>query len=148
MIWNPGHLPQGWSIDSLLQKHSSHPINPEIANAFFRAGMIESWGLGTERIVDYCRQNHSPTPSFRIDPTSLWVEFPYPSIHRPNQKTIQKTTQKTIQMTGENTQAAKILGITRPRVSDLIRKKTIKFTIDALVDMLARDGKHVQVTVQ
>jgi ATP-dependent DNA helicase RecG len=105
MIWNPGHLPQGWSIDSLLQKHSSHPINPEIANAFFRAGMIESWGLGTERIVDYCRQNHSPTPSFRIDPTSLWVEFPYPSIHRPNQKTIQKTTQKTIQMTGENTQA-------------------------------------------
>ena len=148
MIWNPGHLPQGWSIDSLLQKHSSHPINPEIANAFFRAGMIESWGLGTERIVDYCRQNHSPKPSFRIDPTSLWVEFPYPSIHRPNQKTIQKTTQKTIQMTGENTQAAKILGITRPRVSDLIRKKTIKFTIDALVDMLARDGKHVQVTVQ
>ena len=51
-------------------------------------------------------------------------------------------------MTGENTQAAKILGITRPRVSDLIRKKTVKFTIDALVDMLARDGKHVQVTVQ
>ena len=45
-------------------------------------------------------------------------------------------------------EAAKILGITRPRVSDLIRKKTIKFTIDALVDMLARDGKHVQVTVQ
>ena len=45
-------------------------------------------------------------------------------------------------------EAAKILGITRPRVSDLIRKKTIKFTIDALVDMLARAGKHVQLTVQ
>jgi predicted XRE-type DNA-binding protein len=44
--------------------------------------------------------------------------------------------------------AAEILGVTRPRVSDVIHKKTIKFTIDALVDMLARAGKHVQLTVQ
>ncbi|MNJ81107.1 Helix-turn-helix domain protein [compost metagenome] len=44
--------------------------------------------------------------------------------------------------------AAKILGVTRPRVSDVINKKTIKFTIDALVDMLARAGKHVQLSVQ
>lgn len=44
--------------------------------------------------------------------------------------------------------AAKLLGVTRPRVSDLINKKTIKFTIDALVDMLARIGKHVQLSVQ
>ncbi len=45
-------------------------------------------------------------------------------------------------------EAAKILGVTRPRVSDVINKKVIKFTIDALVDMLARTGKHVQMTVQ
>jgi len=45
-------------------------------------------------------------------------------------------------------EAAIILGVTRPRVSDLVHKKTLKFTIDALVDMLARTGKHVQVTVQ
>ena len=45
-------------------------------------------------------------------------------------------------------QAAEILGITRPRVSDLIHKKTVKFTIDALVDMLARAGKHVEFSVQ
>ncbi len=44
--------------------------------------------------------------------------------------------------------AAEILGVTRPRVSDLINKKAIKFTIDALVDMLARTGKHVQLSVQ
>ncbi len=45
-------------------------------------------------------------------------------------------------------EAAEILGVTRPRVSDVIHKKTIKFTIDALVDMLARAGKHVQLSVQ
>ena len=45
-------------------------------------------------------------------------------------------------------EAAQILGVTRPRVSDVINKKSIKFTIDALVDMLARTGKHVQLSVQ
>ena len=45
-------------------------------------------------------------------------------------------------------EAAEILGVTRPRVSDVINKKAIKFTIDALVDMLARTGKHVQLSVQ
>jgi predicted XRE-type DNA-binding protein len=45
-------------------------------------------------------------------------------------------------------QAAQILGVTRPRVSDVIHKKTVKFTIDALVDMLARTGKRVRVSVQ
>jgi predicted XRE-type DNA-binding protein len=44
--------------------------------------------------------------------------------------------------------AAQILGVTRPRVSDVVNKKAIKFTIDALVDMLARTGKHVQLSVQ
>src|SRR5574340_95742 len=45
-------------------------------------------------------------------------------------------------------EAAEILGGTRPRVSDVINKKTIKFTIGALVDMVARTGKHVQLSVQ
>jgi predicted XRE-type DNA-binding protein len=45
-------------------------------------------------------------------------------------------------------EAAQVLGVTRPRVSDVTNKKTVKFTIDALVDMLARTGKHVKFSVQ
>lgn len=45
-------------------------------------------------------------------------------------------------------EAAEILGVTRPRVSDVVNKKAIKFTIDALVVMLARTGKHVRLSVQ
>lgn len=45
-------------------------------------------------------------------------------------------------------EAAEILGITRPRVSDVMRGKSIKFTIDALVDMLARAGKQVRLSVR
>jgi predicted XRE-type DNA-binding protein len=44
--------------------------------------------------------------------------------------------------------AAIILGVTRPRVSDVVHKKTVKFTIDSLVDMLARTGKRVEVAVR
>lgn len=48
----------------------------------------------------------------------------------------------------KQSEAAEILGVTRSRVSDVINKKAIKFTIDALVDMLARTGKHVRMFVQ
>lgn len=45
-------------------------------------------------------------------------------------------------------EAAEILGVTRPRVSDVINKKAVKFTIDSLVDMLERTGKRVSFSVQ
>ena len=44
-------------------------------------------------------------------------------------------------------EAAEILKINRPRVSDLVNKKTSKFTLDALVNMLARIGKPVSFMV-
>jgi predicted XRE-type DNA-binding protein len=47
----------------------------------------------------------------------------------------------------KQSEAAEILGVTRPRVSDVVNKKAVKFTIDALVDMLARTGRHVQFSV-
>jgi len=43
--------------------------------------------------------------------------------------------------------AAQILMVSRPRVSDVVNKKTTKFTIDALVEMLSRAGKPVRLTI-
>lgn len=45
-------------------------------------------------------------------------------------------------------EAAQVLGVTRPRVSDIINKKWTNFTIDALVDMLARAGKQIQLNIK
>ena len=42
-------------------------------------------------------------------------------------------------------QAAEILGITQPRVSDLLRGRVELFSADALIDMLARLGIKVRV---
>jgi predicted XRE-type DNA-binding protein len=44
-------------------------------------------------------------------------------------------------------EAADILMVSRPRVSDVVNKKTAKFTIDSLVEMLSRVGKPVRLTV-
>jgi len=38
------------------------------------------------------------------------------------------------------TAAAKLFGVTQPRISDLTRGKIERFTIDMLVNMLARGG--------
>jgi len=44
-------------------------------------------------------------------------------------------------------EAAEILMISRPRVSDVVNRKVAKFTIDALVGMLSRVGKPVRLAI-
>ena len=44
-------------------------------------------------------------------------------------------------------EASRLLHVTRPRISDIMRGKAEKFSIDTLVDMLERIGKHVTVQV-
>ena len=77
MIWNPGQLPLDWTVDNLLQKHESHPYNPDIANSFFRAAYMESWGRGFEKITEACQQASIPLPKIKYERTGLWVEFPF-----------------------------------------------------------------------
>jgi len=44
-------------------------------------------------------------------------------------------------------EAAKLLGVTQPRVSDLVRGRIDLFSIDTLVDLLARAGVSVRLEV-
>ena len=44
-------------------------------------------------------------------------------------------------------EAAAVLMVSRPRVSDVVNKKTSKFTIDTLVEMLSRVGKPVKLAI-
>ncbi len=43
--------------------------------------------------------------------------------------------------------AAKLFGVTQPRISDLMRGKIHLFAIDALVNMAAVAGMHVEIRV-
>ncbi len=44
--------------------------------------------------------------------------------------------------------AATMLGITQPRLNDLLKGRIEKFSLDALVNMLARAGMEVKMTVR
>ena len=66
-------------METLRSEHSSAPYNPAIANTFFRAGEIEAWGRGIQRIFEACRAASSPEPQLRISGHDLWLEFPFSS---------------------------------------------------------------------
>lgn len=46
------------------------------------------------------------------------------------------------------TAAARALGVTQPRLNDLVRGKIDKFSLDALVNMLAHAGMRVEMKVK
>lgn len=75
IIWNQGQLPENWTVKNLLEKHASRPYNPDIANAFFRSGYIESWGRGTLKIIKECSHAGIPAPIFNYDSSDISIEF-------------------------------------------------------------------------
>ena len=73
------------------------PYNPDIANTFFRAGEIEAWGRGIDRIITACKNDGFSTPEFRCDASGIWTTFKFEYPERATTQYDQDTTQKTIQ---------------------------------------------------
>ena len=65
-------------FDDLTRKHESRPRNPAIAQAFYRAGLIEMWGRGTNRVIEECRAWGIPAPEFEELAGSVVVCFRVP----------------------------------------------------------------------
>jgi ATP-dependent DNA helicase RecG len=76
-IWNAAVLAEGWGLDDLLREHASLPYNPNVANAFFRAGEIEAWGRGIQRIFQACKDAGAPPPQLQLSGHDLWLDFPF-----------------------------------------------------------------------
>jgi len=76
IISNRCILPEGWTAETLMQPHDSIPYNPDIANVFYRAGYIETWGQGIQKICDECTALGADLPKYEIIGTGLRVYFP------------------------------------------------------------------------
>lgn len=72
-FWNPGHLPLGWTPETLKQTHESKPVNPSIAKAFFWVRYAEEVGTGTNKIILWCKEWGLPEPEFQCAGSSLVV---------------------------------------------------------------------------
>jgi len=71
--------PGGFHFDiepaKLVQPHESRPWNPIIADVFYRAGVIERWGMGTLKMLDWCREFENPLPEWKEQAGSVYVTF-------------------------------------------------------------------------
>jgi ATP-dependent DNA helicase RecG len=63
-MYNPGKLPKPLKIEDLKKPHSSHPRNQLIASTFHRAGLIEEWGSGIQRMINALDDENLPEPEF------------------------------------------------------------------------------------
>ena len=75
MIWNYGKLPENWTVEDLLDKHSSQPRNPDIATTFFRSGYVESWGRGMDKMRNLCLEAKIPLPQLSCKGNDFWTVF-------------------------------------------------------------------------
>ena len=74
-IINPGIFHFDMTPEKLTRPHESKPWNPIIASVFYRAGVIEKWGMGTLNIIDWCKENGNPKPSWEIRAESVVTTF-------------------------------------------------------------------------
>ena len=74
-IGNECVFPEDWTVDNLLGKHNSRPYNPLIANTFFRAGYIESWGRGIQKIRESCEENGNEMAEYKVSSSEVMVVF-------------------------------------------------------------------------
>ena len=75
VFWNPGRLPDQWTTSHLTEKHPSIPFNPDIANALFRCGDIESWGRGTIKMINECVEHEILPPDFNVEMSGFMVSM-------------------------------------------------------------------------
>lgn len=155
-IANCGQLPENWTVDSLMSKHVSRPYNPSIANVYYLAGFIESWGRGIEKMCRACEEDGSPLPKYTIHPGDIMICFNAAedriirtSINRVTERVTEKVTERVTEAEKEllgllledpaftYTVLAKKLGVSRKTVSERIRSLKEK----GIIQRIGSDSK-------
>lgn len=139
VIWNSGQLPDQWTLQDLCGKHPSSPFNPIVANAFFRAGLIESWGRGIEKIRTACKQHQIKDVVFDTRLAGMMVTFVANPEHIPNDITSKIFPEMSGKMSGKIVATMKAEpGITIPEIAQKVDRT--ERTIYRLVNQLKQQG--------
>lgn len=73
----------------IKKRHRSEPYNPKIAAAFFKAGFVEAWGRGIEKVITNSKKYNGIVPTFEYT-CGINVEFKsrFPKINFKNGKRV------------------------------------------------------------
>lgn len=149
-ISNSCILPEGWTVDTLMEPHDSKPYNPDIANVFYRAGFIENWGQGIQKICDECQGIGAELPVYELVGTTLRIHFKALESALIDQPKIQKGQNEPLDEPKEDLLTEKIIRLLRDNphatydnfVTELgVSRSTIKRAMGNLV----ADGHIVRV---
>jgi ATP-dependent DNA helicase RecG len=64
IVWNPGGLPLGLTLEDLYRPHPSVLRNKGIGGIFYDMGLIEQWGSGIDKMRKACQKAGIPEPKF------------------------------------------------------------------------------------
>lgn len=141
-IANDGCLPENWTLDNLMRKHASKPYNPNIANVFYYAGFIESWGRGIEKIRNACEEEGIPMPEYMINPSDIMIKFTAPEdqVVRVTEKVTEKVTDREQQVINllyrdpgyTTTAMAHEMGVSRKTISNYLKSLQDKNLIERI----------------
>lgn len=70
-VWSQGKQ----SNTRVVGNRESVIYNPDVANAFFLAGYVQTWGQGMKKIIEACISAGLPEPIFDYESNGLMVEF-------------------------------------------------------------------------
>lgn len=149
-LWNEGMLPEGYTVETLMNKHTSKPRNPKIAQVFYRAGFIEAWGRGYEKINTAFDEAGLKRPAFISEQggiTSIIPREVFMSV-RSNVKPIQTDT-KPIQTDTKPVQPGLKSNLSRAKAEERafileVIKANPVVTMDSLSDLLKITKSSVQ----
>ena len=110
-ISNAGRLPPGLTVAQLVSgKYVSEPRNPQIAEMFKEAGIIERYGSGIGRIITDFKEYGLAAPEFAEVGSHILVTVYKERISGLIQKTPQKTKEETKEKTKEKTKETGLVG--------------------------------------
>jgi len=68
-------LPPQLTTETIKQPHISYPYNPIIADVLFKTTFLENWGSGAGRIIDACKRQNVPEPTWSMQGGFVIVTF-------------------------------------------------------------------------
>jgi ATP-dependent DNA helicase RecG len=142
-ITSTGTLPFGLTVEDLKREHTSKPRNPLLAEVFFRRGLIERWGRGTQKIVSLCVEAGHPEPEFEERSGEVVVRF-LPSAYIPPHRISHDLTERQrrilhVLSDGGRWRSRDIAGEFRPPLA----RTTLREDLDLLrkLGMVATEGR-------
>lgn len=146
-VWSAGRFPAGITPESLTRAHPSVQRNPIIAEVFHRAGLIEKWGRGTNRVAEMCRAAGIAPPEFAEIAGAAVVTFRViVGLGQPRLESQLESQQESQLESGEGTLEKRILGLlkqgplSRSELSHLVGQRRVSGQLNLVIKSLLSRG--------